>query len=171
LLVVFSGLPGTGKSTLAEAVGRALRIPVFTRDRLAATLLRCEMTEQHGQGVGWAAYELLTDLAQVQLRLGVSVILDSVATFERVRVAWRALAFRYEASFYVIECVCSDETLWRQRLVTRRRGIPGWGELSWDDVQAVRARFEPWVDERLVVDAVEPPEANVGRVLAYLAAG
>jgi predicted kinase len=39
-LIVFSGLPGTGKSSLAEAVGRALHIPVFAKDWLEATLLR-----------------------------------------------------------------------------------------------------------------------------------
>ncbi len=38
-------------------------------------------------------------------------------------------------------------------------------------MQAVRARFEPWVDDRLIVDAVEPPGVNMGRVLAYLSAG
>ena len=39
-LIIFSGLPGTGKSRLAEAVGRALAIPVFAKDWLEATLLR-----------------------------------------------------------------------------------------------------------------------------------
>src|SRR5829696_161901 len=38
--IVFSGLPGTGKSTLAEAVGRTLSISVFAKDWLEATLLR-----------------------------------------------------------------------------------------------------------------------------------
>ena len=42
-LIVFSGLPGTGKSALAEAVGRELGIPVFAKDWLEATLLRCEV--------------------------------------------------------------------------------------------------------------------------------
>jgi predicted kinase len=39
-LVVFSGLPGTGKSALAEQAGRKLGIPVFAKDWLEATLLR-----------------------------------------------------------------------------------------------------------------------------------
>ena len=43
-LIVFSGLPGTGKSTLAEAVGRHLSIPVFAKDWLEATLLRSELS-------------------------------------------------------------------------------------------------------------------------------
>lgn len=42
-LIIFSGLPGTGKSTLAENVGRQLSIPVFAKDWLEATLVRCEL--------------------------------------------------------------------------------------------------------------------------------
>lgn len=34
--IVFTGLPGTGKSSLAEAVGRQLGIPVFAKDWLEA---------------------------------------------------------------------------------------------------------------------------------------
>src|SRR6476661_7271178 len=42
-LIVFSGLPGTGKSRLAEAVGRARGIPVFAKDWLEATLIKSEL--------------------------------------------------------------------------------------------------------------------------------
>jgi hypothetical protein len=37
-LVVFSGLPGTGRSALADAAGRRLGIPVFTADWLLGSL-------------------------------------------------------------------------------------------------------------------------------------
>jgi hypothetical protein len=37
-LIVFSGLPGTGKGTLAEAAGRQLRVPVFAVDWLLGSL-------------------------------------------------------------------------------------------------------------------------------------
>jgi hypothetical protein len=38
--IVFTGLPGTGKSGTAEAATRELSIPVFAQDWLAATLIR-----------------------------------------------------------------------------------------------------------------------------------
>ena len=37
-LIVFSGLPGAGKGTLAEAAGRQLRVPVFAVDWLLGSL-------------------------------------------------------------------------------------------------------------------------------------
>ena len=77
------------------------------------------------QTLGYAGYELLTTLALRQLRLNQSVILDSVASFERIREQWRDLSKVYGAEWRVIECVCSDETIHQTRLTTRQRGIPG----------------------------------------------
>jgi predicted kinase len=165
-LVVFSGLPGTGKSRLAEAVGRALGIPVFAKDWLEASLRRSGLREQ--ERLGYAGYELLTTLAGRQLAMGQSAVLDSVASVVGVRKAWRALAAEYGVGWYVIECVCSDEELHRARLATRQRGIPGWYELTWDEVEAVRGRYMAWEEERLVVDGVRPFAENLARVMGYL---
>jgi predicted kinase len=172
ILAVFAGLPGTGKSALAEAAGRDLKIPVFSKDRLEASLRRSVRDRGHAPEefpwLGYAGYDLLTALAERQLRLGQSAILDSVATFERIRAQWRALAGAHGATWRVIECVCSDEAAHRARLSVRERGIPGWYELEWSDVEAVRANYEPWDEERLVVDAVWPLDENVPKVVAYL---
>jgi predicted kinase len=91
-LVVFAGLPGTGKSTLSEQAARLLGCPLFVKDRLEATLRRNGIGPEHQSG--WAAYELLTTLAEEQLRLGQSAVLDSTATFERIRAQWRQAAGR-----------------------------------------------------------------------------
>ena len=164
--IVFAGLPGTGKSSIAEAVGRELGIPVFAKDWLEATLRRSGLDPN--KDVGYAGYELLTTLAQRQLQLGQSVILDSVASIEAVRTRWRELAATYQARWRVIECVCSDETPHRARLAVRERDIPGWHELDWSEVERVKAYYAEWKDERLIVDAVSPLAENIATVLNYL---
>jgi len=166
LLIVFTGLPGTGKSSLAEAIGRELGIPVFAKDWLEATLRRSGLGAS--AEVSYAGYELLTTLAQRQLQLGQSVILDSVASIEAVRTRWRELADLYQAQWCVIECVCSDEAAHRARLAVRERGIPGWHELDWSEVECVKAYYAEWKDERLIVDAVSPLAENIKAVLAYV---
>src|SRR5512135_2971023 len=109
-LIVFTGLPGTGKSSLAEAAARELSIPIFAKDWLEATLIRCELKPADSrQGLGPAGYQLLTTLAERQLHLGQSVILDSVASTLSIRAEWRRLAQTYQAEWRVIECICSDE--------------------------------------------------------------
>jgi predicted kinase len=170
-LIVFAGLPGTGKSSIAEAVARELSIPIFAKDWLEATLIRCELKPaDSGQGLGSAGYQLLTTLAERQLHLGQSVILDSVASTLSIRAEWRRLAQTYRAAWHVIECVCSDEAMHRDRLRVRQRGIPGWHELDWPEVERVKAYYAPWNEERLILDAVNPLEANVAAALHYLRA-
>lgn len=154
-LIIFSGLPGTGKSTLAEAVGKELCIPVFARDWLEGTLLRSGLKPTiEDKPLGFAGYELLTVLAQRQLILGQSVILDSVAGTETIRSTWRQLSRQYGADWRVVECICSDEALHRSRLKARKRNIPGWHELEWSDVEKVKQYYHPWDDERLKLDMI-----------------
>ena len=170
-LILFSGLPGTGKSTLAEAVGRHLSIPVFAKDWLEATLLQSEWIASNPsnpeKSLGFVGYQLLTTLAERQLMLHQSVILDSVASTQSIREAWRRLSEQYHAHWRVIECLCSDESFHRSQLTKRKRNIPGWHELQWSDVEKVRAYFSPWDGERLVLDMVHPFEENLAKAITY----
>jgi len=71
-LIIFAGLPGTGKSSIAEAIGRQLAIPDFAKDWLEAALVRNQLrpAADDTPALGLAAYELLTTLADRQLQLG-----------------------------------------------------------------------------------------------------
>jgi predicted kinase len=167
-LIIFSGLPGTGKSTLAEAVGKTLGIPVFAKDWLEATLLRSGIKPIHkDKSLGFASYELLTVLAERQLILGQSVILDSVAATKTIRSAWYQLAEQYHANCRIIECICSDESFHRSRLKQRQRNIPGWHELEWSEVERVKQYYSPWEGEHLVLDMTHSFDENYLKAKTY----
>jgi predicted kinase len=167
-LIIFSGLPGTGKSTLAEALGRQFGIPVFAKDWLEAVLLRNGLQPTFGEKtLGYVGYELLTVLAERQLILGQSVILDSVASTQTIREAWHDLANQYAAHWCVIECICSNETLHQKRLKGRKRNIPGWHELKWSDVENVKRYYQTWDEDHLVLDMANSIDENISRSKSY----
>jgi predicted kinase len=167
-LIVFSGLPGTGKSTLAETLGKKLSIPVFAKDWLEAVLLQNDLkSSSKNKPLGYACYELLTVLARRQLMLGQSVILDSVASTHTIRNTWKELSQQYKAGWRVIECVCSDEYQHRSRLHVRERDIPGWHELTWPDVEMVKKYYQPWIENRLIADTINSIDEHISRVKSY----
>ena len=131
--------------------------------------MRCELTPtSQDKPLGSAGYQLLTVLAERQLMLGQSVILDSVASTKSIRSVWRELAEKYNAEWLVIECICSDEKVHRARLGNRKRGIPGWHELDWSDVEHVKDYYHPWNEDRLILDAIQPLEDNLKLIFEYL---
>ena len=118
-LIVFSGLPGVGKSTLADAVGSRLGIPVFATDWLLGALT--PFGGRHLDDLLGIAGELLTTFA-----LGQSAIIDHPSEHVADRERWRTLADRLGAEFIPVLCECSDPVVHRTRLEGRTRGIPGW---------------------------------------------
>ncbi len=70
----------------------------------------------------------------------------------------------------LIECICSDEAIHRERIEGRVRGIPGWHEVGWDFVERMRAEFLALTVDRLTVDAAEPVADNLRLVQDYISA-
>ncbi len=148
-LIVLSGLPGSGKTTVADGLSRHFSLPVFSVDPIEAAMWRGGLPRDQ---TGIAAYEVAIALAGEQLRLGHSVIADAVNPVEAPRAAWRNLAARHRAELKIIECICADEAIHRRRIESRIRNIEGMPEVTWARVLERRAGYEPWTDDRLVLD-------------------
>ncbi|RXH22207.1 MULTISPECIES: AAA family ATPase [Bradyrhizobium] len=144
VLIVFGGLPGTGKTTIA----RELTV------RLAATYLRIDSIEQAlrdaGFTVGAEGYAIANALAAENLKLGRIVIADCVNPVQASRAAWRQCALQTSARMVEIEMVCSEPALHRQRLESRTPDIDGLKLPTWSDV--VSRAYEPWDRQHLVLD-------------------
>lgn len=165
VVIAFSGLPGAGKSTLADLTARAIGAPSFAGDWLLGAL------RPHGvlTGIDRATqlgvyFDLLDRLVWRQLMLGQSAVVDGAGT-DSMTARWAELAERHDARLITVECVCSDEALHRSRLEGRTRNIPGWHEIGWDHVERMRVEFPRLTAPTLTVDAVRPVDENVRAVL------
>jgi predicted kinase len=163
--IVVTGLPGVGKSTLAEGLAQRLQIPIFSVDPIESGILRSGLVRSFETGL--AAYHVAETLAAEHLKLGLSVIIDAVSPVDEAREMWRGLARRYRVHLKIIECVL-DEATHRRRVEARVRRLPHFPELTWDDVEARRKEYLPWQDARLIVDTQQDEQANLARAIEYV---
>lgn len=163
-----AGLPGSGKSALAEDLASALGCAVLSVDPVEAAMWRAGVSRD--QPTGLAAYVIVEALAAEQLRLGQTVVVDAVNAVEPAREQWRRLAERTRATLRFIEVRCSDEQEHRRRLEARGRRFDDFPEPTWEAVLDVRMGFAPWLDPRLVIDSMAPRGDNLRIALADLAA-
>jgi predicted kinase len=170
-LIVFAGLPGTGKTSLARAVARELAAVYLDKDTIKECILAqaAELKVEQGEKLaGPLSYELLVSLARDNLTLGLSVVLDSPAAYQLFRDKVKQLARAVRADLRLIECICTDEKLLRQHVEGRGPDAPAFRTRDWATYQRERAQFERLTDRRLVVDTAESVATNLRKVLRYL---
>jgi predicted kinase len=160
-LILFAGMPGSGKTTLARMVSRQLRLPVFSKDRVQR-ILRDHHLAAENTGDG---YYIILDMADEQLGLGVSVILDATFPLDHFRQVANEIALRHNAYFCAIYCHNSDDEVWRKRMEKRVQYVPGWRPVGWEDVLRMRTYYQPWGDNALAIDSLDPADDNFARVL------
>ena len=168
LLVVFAGLPGSGKSVLSRGVADAIGATYLRIDSIESAVVAALGT----LGDSAVGYEIAERVAADQLVAGRDVVADAVNGIGVARYGWVALAKRTGAAVRWVEVRCGDAAEHRRRVESRVAEMPGQHIPSWDEV--TRREFEPWqpeLAERLVViDNVGDPAAHVARIVSALRA-
>lgn len=164
MLVVFGGLPGAGKTTIARQLAA----------RRSAAYLRIDEVEQAIRAagvlagdVGPAGYFVANTLAASNLANGLSVVADCVNPVQASRQGWRDIAAHAQSRLIEIEVVCSDAAEHRRRVESRIADIDGLDLPSW---QAVLQRdYAPWAEPHLIVDtAILSPREAVAFIERYM---
>jgi predicted kinase len=173
LVVLVTGLQGTGKSTAADGAGAFLGAAVLAHDWAMSGLrpypeIQSALDAMEPPGHGPVGWSILLALARAQLRRGPSVVLDGVARAPEIGRC-RALAGDVGARFVLVLTECTDIDVHRSRIEGRRRHIPDWYEVEWDQVQRARARWERPRDVDVVLEATDPPDKNMARLAEVLA--
>ena len=164
MLIIFGSLPGVGKTAIAAELARVI----------GAVHLRVDSIEQAIRASGVvsrplddAGYRVAYAVAEDNLRIGRTVIADSVNPLPLTREAWAGVAKRARVRAVEIEVQCSDVNEHRRRVETRTSDIPGLKLPTWEEV--VGREYHPWDREHVVIDtASRTVEQNVDAIREVL---
>ena len=138
MLVVFAGLPGAGKTTIARFVASALRAAYVRVDTIEHAL----KSVAAGDDVGIAGYAIAHAIAADNASRSRPVVIDCVNPVKASRDGWQALAERLRVPIYDVEIVCTDEGERARRLHERGSVIE-------------RIDYEPWDRPHIIVDSAQ----------------
>ena len=157
MLIVFSGLPASGKSTISRLVAQDLRAVYIRVDTIEQTLRDTGFQEVQHEG-----YKIAYAMAADNLALGKIVVADSVNPIGITRKAWRAVGHSAK-----IETICSDRQRHKERVETRVVDIDHLVLPTWDEILA--RDYEPWTQPDILIDtASEAPQQSSDKVLAII---
>lgn len=173
-----SGAPGSGKTTVARAIGRATGAVVIDHDVTKSALLAADVPVSMA---GRASYQVLDAMARHLLQQGHSVIFDSPCFYDELLERGERLAEAYGAAYRYIECVLQDLCELDRRLRTRQRmpsqvaGIYAQPTTGSGKRASGEALFQDWIANMkrpqgafLTLDTSLPCEECIMAALAYL---
>jgi len=152
MLIIFSGLPGAGKTTIARSLAVKIKATMLRIDSLEHALVESGLVRAANE-IGPAGYMAAYALAADNLKLGLTVISDSVNPFPITRDAWRDAAVQSNAFYIEIEVICSDLREHRRRVESRKSDIPDFVLPTWDEI--VNRDYRPWDRDRLLLDSAK----------------
>ncbi|MCE0722828.1 MULTISPECIES: AAA family ATPase [Legionella] len=149
MLIIFGGLPGTGKTTISKMIAKRLKAVYLRVDTIEQTLMNLDGYPD-SLVVGSEGYLISYAIARENLALGLNVVADSVNPIAITRKDWQDAAKQTESDFIEIELICSDEKVHQSRVEERIADIEGHKLPTW---QAVLDRdYDPWESKHIVID-------------------
>jgi predicted kinase len=167
--IAMKGFAGSGKSTLSRALGKHLSWPVIDKDDVK------DLLDGHAQAAGTLAYQIMFNIARSLLLQGLNVICDSPLTGNISYERTQKIATETHASLAILECVCSDESLWEQRIKSRKTlQLPTHHQTDWDAYQLLLRQSQlqehhyQITHPHLIVDTALPLNACLTSVSVWL---
>lgn len=146
MLIIFGGLPGTGKTSISKQLAKELQAVYLRIDTVEHALI----TLTESDLIGPEGYMICYAVAEDNLRLGMTVIADSVNPISITRQDWQRVAKATNKQFIEIELVCSDSDEHKKRVESRLAASKDHSLPTWQDV--LDRDYELWETKSLVID-------------------
>jgi len=166
MLVLITGLPATGKSTIARNLAKRLRGVLLSTDRIRRQLLKePRYTREEKELI----YRVMFLISEYLLRSGITVILDGTFYLRSLRKQVYAAASKTKSRLVVVECVCPDRVI-KRRMIRRSRRRRSLSDADYEVYKKLKAQYQPIRRNHIIVDTTKRLSQNLDEILRGLRA-
>ena len=161
IVILFCGLPGVGKTTLARSVASRTGASIISSDKIRKELIKYPT---YTRAEGRSIYDMLMLLTKYLTAAGIDCILDATFNRERSREEVKNRLHSNNVQLYVIECTCPEEVVLK-RLRNRKNDF---SDADFSIYAKMKSIYEPVQGPHLDVDTSLQCEANLQKILSYV---
>jgi predicted kinase len=158
LIIIICGLPGVGKTTLANELGHLINAVVLSTDKIRKELLENPNYDEDEKRL---IYDILLLIAKYLHNAGINCILDATFNEQKSRNDIKKRLNLTNEQFKIIECICpEEETI--SRIQNRKKS---YSDADISIYKKIKEMYEPIKEKHITVDTSQPLKEIVSEVV------
>jgi predicted kinase len=165
LIVLFCGLPGVGKTSLANELAPLINAIVLSTDKIRKELIsKPTYTKEEKRLI----YDVMLLVARyLHDAAGINCILDATFNTEKSRrTAIEKLVNVSSDQIYIVECICPEDVV-----ITRLKARKGdYSDADIDIYRKMKHLYEPVkeMEKHIVIDTSQDPKMNAEKIKTWI---
>jgi predicted kinase len=165
LIVLFCGLPGVGKTSLANELAPLINAIVLSTDKIRKELIsKPKYTKEEKRLI----YDVMLLVARyLHDAAGINCILDATFNTEKSRrTAIEKLVNVSSDQIYIVECICPEDVV-----ITRLKARKGdYSDADIDIYRKMKQQYEPVkeIEKHIVMDTSQDPKMNAEKIKTWI---
>ena len=159
-LILVCGLPGSGKTTVANKIAEKTESLLFSTD-----VVRKEMVDKpvYDEKEKEMVYNLIFGMAEKFLKNAKNVVIDGTFYRKDLRKRIRDTAKKMKSDFHIVHVVC-EESLIRERM-GKRKGEETTSDADYKVYLKIKGKFEPIREKHFILKSGENENGQIEKFL------
>lgn len=158
MIIIICGLPGVGKTTLANELSNLINAVVLSTDKIRKELLEYPNYDEDEKRL---IYDILLLIAKYLHNAGINCILDATFNEQKSRNNIKKRLNLTNKQFKIIECICPEEEI-ISRIQNRKKS---YSDANISIYKKIKEMYEPIKEKHITVDTSQSLKEIVSEVV------